>query len=255
MRNAAELLTKSSYCRNSKHAKCKTLGCECKCHALPDATVSEAEYVAAKQASIDASIAETEALQAEATAELADAVQDRADAEPEAQAPTFVQPDADETKSVEEQLAEIVSNIDGDEIEDLRDKAFAETGCAGCAESDFCDIDPPRALDAITAAQQLILDRLDPSKAPAPAPKPAKKPRAPKAPKEPKPVVKGTVDGKLSNAHKRAIRIQMVAYLAAMPVELTGDLEGVTPDEAAAYVDQYWVKYIDPARDKARHSK
>lgn len=254
MSNAAELLTKSSYCRNSKHAKCKTPACECKCHALPDTTVSEAEYLEAKAATLpvdedtrtDAELAEVDA-DADANAAISNRPGDMADA------PTFVQPDADDTRTVEEQIAAIVENIDGDEIEDLRDKAFAETGCAGCAESDQCDIDPPCAPDAITAAQQLILDRLDPSKAP--APEPAKKPRAPKAPKEPKPVVKGTVDGKLSNAHKRAIRVQMVAYLAAMPVDLSGDLEGVTPDEAAAYVDTYWVKYIDPARDKARHSK
>jgi hypothetical protein len=158
---AQDLLTKSSYCRNSKHARCKTAGCECKCHS----EVEQLDHSAAEKAAA--------AVEAEGTA-------------PE---PT---------------------------------------------------------------AEQIIADRLDPSKAPAPAPKPAKKA---KAPKTEKPVVKGTVDGKLSNAHKRAIRVQMVAYLGAMPVELTGDLEGVTPAEAAAYVDTYWVKYIDPARDKARHSK
>lgn len=159
MSNASDLLTKSSYCRNSKHAKCSTEGCGCKCHAPVDVIPEDAA----------------------------------ADAEAAANEP--------------------VSNYPGD----------------------------------ATDAEKLIADRLDPAKAPAPA-KPKREAKAPK------PVVKGTVDGKLTNAHKRAIRTQMVTYLAAMPVDLTGDLEGVTPQEAGAYVDTYWIKYIDPARDKARHA-
>lgn len=191
---AQDLLTKSSYCRNSKHARCKTEGCECKCHTpnteVPSPVIdSIIENIDAVQQ--DHSVAENAAATAEAKIEAA---------------------------------------------------GFTERELAVIADSSVPEAD---------AAAQLIADRLDPSKAPAPAPKPTNKPKAKAKPV----VVKGTVDGKLSNAHKRAIRVQMVAYLAAMPVELTGDLEGVTPEEAAAYVDTYWVKYIDPARDKARHSK
>lgn len=43
---ALRTFTKSSYCRNSKHARCKTPECSCQCHpeALIDAVVAaEAE--------------------------------------------------------------------------------------------------------------------------------------------------------------------------------------------------------------------
>lgn len=181
MSNASELLSKSSYCRNSKHTKCKTAECGCKCHA---------EAVSPEP------VNRVEELHPDDTAE-------------------------------------------GQQLTGEVGQKFEVT----IPETDPIKNSLPRD------AAQVIADRLDPAKAP--APKPAKV----KAPKEPKPVVKGTVDGKLSNTHKRAIRIQMVAYLNAMPVDLQGDLEGVTPEEAAAYVDTYWVKYIDPARDKARHAK
>lgn len=164
MSNAAELLTKSSYCRNSKHAKCKTAECGCKCHAEADAIRAE---------NAEATRARTEQL----------------------------------TGEVGQKFEKTANVFDGVDLDDEQ-----------AVDNVIADV-------AVAAAEQAIADRLDPAKA------------------------------QLSNAHKRAIRVQMVAYLNAMPVELSGDLEGVTPEEAAAYVDTYWVKYIDPARDKARHTK
>lgn len=245
MSNATETATNvTSYCRNRKHGKCPGVSCECKCHgtvaavenvvdvpaeALPGYETPEAEDAAiAEVGGIDPSLPESGV--------------------------TFVQPNPESTEIVEEVLAQIVAATDEAELEAVRTSVQADTGCGGCDNGEDCGLGCTDA--AVAAARALVLDRLtNAPAAPAAPAKPAKKARAPKAPKEPKPVVKGTVDGKLSNAHKRAIRLQMVSYLAAMEFTLDGDLEGVTPEEAASYVDQYWVKYIDPARDKARHAK
>lgn len=205
MSNAAELLTKSSYCRNSKHAKCKTAECGCKCHS------------------------------------------------------------PEPVDRIEELAPELLTGEDGQKFEKVEsmpkisvEEANAEVSSSTADRNAFegVDLNDESAVDAViadvavAAASKAIADRLDPAKAP--APKPAKKA---KAPKEPKPVVVGTIDGKLSNAHKRAIREKMVAHLRALQVDLDDALEGVTAEEVAAYVDTYWVKYIDPARDKARHTK
>ncbi len=244
MSNATETATNlTSYCRNRKHGKCSGVGCECKCHG----TVAAVENV------VDQPAEALPGYETEAQEDAAIAAVGGIDPElpEEGTAPTFVQPDPESTETVEQVLAEIVAATDEAELEAVRTAVQADTGCGGCDNGEDCGLGCTDA--AVAAARQLVIDRL--TNAPAAAPAKPKKVRAPKAPKEPKPVVKGTVDGKLSNAHKRAIRVQMVAYLAAMPVELTGDLEGVTAEEAAAYVDTYWVKYIDPARDKARHAK
>lgn len=247
MSTAAELLTKSSYCRNSKHAKCKTAGCECKCHTanteVPSPTIDAIiETIDEVQAQVDA----TEATDAQLQEQVAYA-KDRGD--------TDAANEAVAELAARQRIAavhtETVAAADPLQVAAVRDQVEVETGCGGCDNGEDCGAGCTDA--AVAAARKLVIDRLN--NAPAPVAAPAKKVRAPKAPKEPKPVVKGTVDGKLSNAHKRAIRLQMVTYLAAMPVDLQGDLEGVTPEEAAAYVDTYWVKYIDPARDKARHAK
>lgn len=177
-----DLLTKSSYCRNSKHARCKTEGCSCQCHGavetMPEISVEDAN--------------------AEVAASTADAQE----------APA---------KTVDQQIAEAVEGVQGTEIEKARARAAAYEEIA-----------------------------------------PAKKPRAKKKAAAPAPDVAAEPgDGKLTGDQKRALREQMVTYLGAMKFKLGprvhgGVLDGVSPEQAAAYVDQYWVKFIDPERFNGR---
>lgn len=89
------------------------------------------------------------------------------------------------------------------------------------------------------------------------AERPAKSPKA-KAPKpkaEPKPSAEPT---KLGNAQKQAVRYWMAAILRdaltddATAQALHEDLDGIDLNLVSAYLEDHWLQYIDPDKDKAR---
>lgn len=266
---AQDLLTKSSYCRNRKHSKCNVAACECSCHqdntTVPSGTLDEIID------NIDTVQAEADRLQAEQTAELEAAVEARKNDAPEVttlltdasdsqlQEQIAYHRDRGDTDSANHVIAELgarerisavhaetVAAADPLQVAAVRDQVELETGCGGCDNGEDCGAGCTDAAKA--AARKLVIDRL--LHAPAAPATPVKAPKTPKAAKP-----KGTVAGKLSNGQKRVIRVQMARHLEAMVADLSGELEGVTAQEVAEYVDFAWTKYIDPDRERGKVGK
>lgn len=79
--------------------------------------------------------------------------------------------------------------------------------------------------------------------------------KSPKAPKAAKPSAEPT---KLGNAEKQAVRYEIAALLrghfdlANFPALDGTNLDGIAPELIVAYIEDHWLQYIDPDKDKAR---